>query len=158
MNTTTSKATIVTKHAPPIDRWISNLTNAIQKTILGNDWQVLKLIENIFAQKYVSQPNALKFDNSDLFTARTRGREIINFSSPVPNSYSPSPAPTISAGIKPPRIEIPKWSGKSYEFYTWITACSRTFEITQCHETIRTQMMISAMSLEKTTQFNNITN
>ena len=69
--------------------------------------------------------------------------------SPVPNSYSPSPPPTPSAGFKPPRIEIPKWSGKNYDFYTWITACSRSFETTQCPEGIRTQLMTPAMPLEK---------
>ena len=96
LNTTTSKATIATRPAPPIDHWISDLTYAIQDAILRDDWRVLKLLDNIFAQKYVSEPDLLKFDNSDLFTARARASKIINSSSPVLNSYSPSPAPTIT--------------------------------------------------------------
>ena len=147
---TTPKATISTKPAPPIDHWISDLTYAIQDAILRDDLRVLKLLDNIFAQKYVFKPDALKFYNSDHFTTLACASEIIKSSSPVPISYSPSPAPTLSAGFKPPRIEIPKWSGKSYEFYTWITACSRSFEINQRQETFRAQMMINAMPLEKT--------
>ena len=106
----------------------------------------MKLFDDIFAQKFVSEPDALKFDNSNLFIAQTLAFEIINSSSPVPNSYSPSPTPTRSAGFKPPRIEIPKWSGKSYEFYTWITACPRSFEITQCPEYLRAKHMLSSIS------------
>ena len=42
LNTTTSKATIATKPAPPIDHWIYNFTGGIQDTILRNDLPKLK--------------------------------------------------------------------------------------------------------------------
>ena len=106
----------------------------------------------------MSKPEVLKFDCSDLLATQAHAHMIINSSSPVPNSYSPSPPPTPSAGFKPPRIEIPKWSGKNYDFYTWTTACSRSFETTQCPEGVRTQLMTLNMTLDKTPQFNNITN
>ena len=61
-------------------------------------------------------------------------------------------------GFKPPRMEIPKCSGKNYDFYNWLAACSRNFETTQCPEGARNQMMLQAMTLDKTPQFNNITN
>ena len=128
----------------------------------------LKLLTNLYVQKFLSKPDVLKFDCSDLLTARNHALKIISSSSPVPNSNSPSPTPTQaaqltypptpSAGFKPPKMEIPKWSGKSYDFYTWISAYSRSFEITQCPESYRTEMMIRAMPLEKTPQFTNITN
>ena len=121
----------------------------------------------VFSQNPVTaKPDVLKFDRSDLLTAQNHALKIINFSSPVPNSNSPSPTPTLaaqltypptsSAGFKPPKMEIPKWSGKSYDFYTLISACSRSFEITHCHENYRTEMMIRAMPLEKTPQFTNM--
>ena len=118
LNTTISKATIATLPAPHIDHLISDLTREVQYAILPDDFPELKLLNNLYAQKFKSEPEALKFDPSDLFTARTCAHKIINSSSPVPNSYSPSPPPTPSAGFKPPRIEIPKWSGKNYDFYT----------------------------------------
>ena len=39
LNTTTSKATIATKPAPPIDHWISDLTSEIQDAILWMIYQ-----------------------------------------------------------------------------------------------------------------------
>ena len=119
---------------PPIDHWISELTSEIQDPILHDDFMDLKLLTNLYAQKFLSEPDAQKFDCSDLRTARNRALKIINSSSPVPNSNSPSSPPTPSAGFKPPKMEIPKWSGKSYDFYTWISACFRSFEITQSPE------------------------
>ena len=115
---TTSNATIATQSAPPIHHRISDLTREVQISILHDDLPELKLLNNLYAQKLMIKPDTLKFDRSDLFTTRTHAHKIINSTSPVPNSYSPSPPPTPSAGFKPPRIEIPKWSGKNYDFYT----------------------------------------
>ena len=112
-----------TKPAPPIDHWISDLTYAIQNAILR--------CTQWFAR--TETPRRTLCPEIYISTPQDHANEIINSSSP--------------------RIEIPKWSGKS-----WITTCSRSFEITQCHETFRTQMMINAMPLEKTPEFNNITN
>ena len=53
-------------------------------------------------------------------------------------------------------MEIPQWLGKNYKFYTWFSACSSSFEITKCPESARTQLMRQAMPLDKTPQFNNI--
>ena len=134
LNTTTSKATIATLPAPPIGHWIYDLTHEVQKAILRDDLPELKTLHDNYAQLVRSDPNTLKFNFSDLLTSRTQAHKIINSSSPVSNSYSTSPTPTPSASFKPPRIDIPKRSGKSYDFYTWIMACSRRFEITQCPE------------------------
>ena len=93
LNTTNSTATIATLPAPPIDHWLSKITNGIQEAILREDIEELKLFNNLYAHKFMSEPEVLKFDCSDFLTARTNALKIINSSSPVPNSNSPSPSP-----------------------------------------------------------------
>ena len=99
LNMTASTATIAIKPAPPIDHWISEITSGIQDAILREDFADLKLLDDLYAQKFLSKPDVLKFNRSDLFTARTHALKIINSSSPVPNSNSPSPTPTPAAQL-----------------------------------------------------------
>ena len=64
MSTTTT--TITTKPAPPINHWISDITNGLQEAILSQDLELLKLYNALYAQKFLSEPDTLQFDHSDL--------------------------------------------------------------------------------------------
>ena len=97
LHPTASTATIANKPAPPIAHWISKLSSEIQDAILQDDFIDLKLLTDLYAQKFLSKPDALKFDHSDLCTAWNNALKIINSSSPVPNFNSPSSPPTPSA-------------------------------------------------------------
>ena len=70
LNTTTSTATIATKPAPPINHWISELTSETRDAILQYYFKDLKLLTTLYAQKFMSEPDVLKFDRSNLLTAR----------------------------------------------------------------------------------------
>ena len=156
LNTPTNAASITSKPALPINHWISDITNGLQEAALNEDLELVKIFNTLFAQQIMSDPAALQFDLSNFYTARKHALTIVNSSPPVttPTQFSNPTPPT--AGFKPPRMEIPRWSGKSYEFYTWLSACSSSFTITNCPEAARTQLMRQAMPLDKTPQFNNI--
>ena len=117
----------------------------------------LKHLNTFYDHCMVSEPDILEFDCSQLLTTLHLAQKIINslippIPTPTPLSYTPPP----STRFKPPRMVIPQWSGKNYEFYTWLSACSISFEPPKCPETARTQMMCQAMPFDKTPQFNNI--
>ena len=88
LNTSTTTTTITTKPAPPINHWISDITNGLQEAILSEDLELLKSYNSLFTQKLMSEPDALQFDHSDLRVARNHALEIINSFPPVPNSNS----------------------------------------------------------------------
>ena len=97
----------------------------------------------------VSEPDFLKFDRSQLLTTIKHAQQLIDSSispSSTPTQLTNSPPP--SARFKPPRMEIPRWSGKNYEFYTWLSACSSSFAITKCPKAARTQLIRQAMLLD----------
>ena len=152
----TTTTTTTSKPAPPINHWISDITNGLQEATLSEDLEHLKLFNALYAQKFMSEPDALQFDLSNLYAARKHALEIINSAPPALTPTQSSTSTPPNAGFKPPRMEIPRWSGKSYEFYTWLSACSASFTITNCPEAARTQLMRQAMPLDKTPQFNNI--
>ena len=104
-----------------------------------------------------SEPDILKFDRSQLRGTLNHAQKIMKTSRPpIPTQIPFSTPPPPSSRFKPPRMEIPWWSGKNYEFYSWLSAYSRSLETTKCPEAPRTQMMFQALPLDKTPPFNNI--
>ena len=101
---TTWHTSIATQPAPPADHWISDLTLSFQNAFLLNNLDDLKLLNNLYAQKLLSEHVALKFDRSNLTTTRKHTKQIIKSRSPVPNSPSSSPPPTPS-----PVSSLPGW-------------------------------------------------
>ena len=93
LNTTTSKATIVTKPASPINHWIHNLTCGIQDAILCNDLPELRALINFYTQKIMSQPDSLNLDRSALLL-----RGLIDlYTQKIMSKPSPTPsAPTVT--------------------------------------------------------------
>ena len=94
-----STPTQVPNPPPPINHWISELTSENQDAILRDDFVNLKLFTDLYAQKFLSEPDVLEFHRSDLRTAQDHALKIINSSFPVPNSNSPSPTPTPAAQL-----------------------------------------------------------
>ena len=157
LNMTTSIATVITSPAPPTNHWISKLTRSFQHAVLINNVRELQHLNAIYDGYMINEPDLFDFDRSQLFTTLEHAQQIIDSSfspSSTPTQLSNSPPPT--AGFKPPRMEIPWWSGKNYEFYTWLSACSSSFAITNCPKAARIQLIHQAMPLNKTPQFNNI--
>ena len=95
-----------------------------------------------------TEPDFYKFDHSELLAFQDHAYKIIDFqlTTQPPPSLLSSPSP--SSGFKPPRMETPRWSGKSYKFYTWLSAHSRNFDAPQCPKAARTQLMLQAMPLD----------
>ena len=85
LNTPTTTTSTTSKPAPPINHWISDITNGLQEATLSEDLELLKLFNALYAQKFLSEPDALQFYLSNLYIARKHALKIIN-SSPHSNS------------------------------------------------------------------------
>ena len=72
----------------------------------------------------LSEPDALKFDCSELILSQNCDTQLIISSTPSNHIQSspslPTPPPPPSPGFKPPRMDISQWTGKSYKFKTFI--------------------------------------
>ena len=117
LNTTTLTTIVATSPAPPSNHWISKLTCSFQDAILLNDVRDLKHLNTLYDHCMVNEPDILKFDCSQLLNTLNLAQKIIDSLIPpiptlTPLSYTPPP----STGFKPPRLEIPGWSGKNYKF------------------------------------------
>ena len=85
---TTSTATVNPRPAPPTNHWISELTRSFQDAILINDVRDLNHLNAIYDHYMVIEPDALKFDQSQLLTTIKTAQQVID------SSISPSSTPT----------------------------------------------------------------
>ena len=103
LNTTTTTASTTSKPAPPFNHWISDLTNGLQEAALNEDLELLKVFNALSAQKIMSDPDAMQFDLSNLYTARKHALKTINsntFSNICINALSTHilPDPSLNPG------------------------------------------------------------
>ena len=82
---------------------------------------------------------------------------LLPSSHPPPHSHPSCLQHVQPIGLKPPRMEATTWSGKSYDFYSWLASTTHVFTFSNCHNTAKTQIMLQAMLLDKRGSFFNIT-
>ena len=90
----------------------------------------------------MTAPNSLK-----------TARKMTHTSNPTPPApvahqllYPPNPQ---TLGQKLPRLETPPWSGKSFDFNSWIPSCSKLFDQSNCETTAGAWHMLQAMPIDK---------
>ena len=154
LNSPASPSNGVTWPSAPNDHWITELTISFSDALQNNKVNKLQLLLNIYSQRIRSEPDGLKFDCSKILSSLMHVRQIIISSTP-PNpiqtpSFLPTPPPASFTGLG---MEIPWWTGKSYNFYTWLSTCSQNFDLTHVSDAAKVQFMVQAMPLEKTPPF-----
>ena len=61
------------------------------------------------------------------------------------------------ASFKPPKLDTPTWSGKSGDFYPWLSTILNGFNLTQVGDVVKVALTLQAIPLNKRGPFNNIT-
>ena len=102
-----------------------------------------------------SDPKFVIYDCSNLGTSWNHTMQILNSNptsialpaSPpftLPNSL---PTPQPSASFKPPKLVTENWSGKSYNFYPWLSSALNGFVLARCDNPSKVILMNQAIML-----------
>ena len=73
--------------------------------------------------------------------------------SSLPNKRAQQP----HASFKAPKLDTPNWSGKSCEFYPWLSAILSRFTITRAKNVVKVALTLQTIPLTRQGPFNNIT-
>ena len=101
------------------------------------------------------------YDHSDLKASYQAALNVINshttMSTPLPSSPLNKQAQQPYASFKDPKLDTPNWSGKSCDFYPWLSAVLNRFTLTRAEKVVKVALTMQAILLAKQGPFNNIT-
>ena len=75
---------------------------------------------------------------------------------PPPLQIPPTLIQQPCASFKPPKLDTPAWSGKSADFYPWLSTILNRFNLTQAEDNVKVALTKNAIPLAKRGPFNNI--
>ena len=161
---TASPANIVrtsSKPRPPADHVIVTLTEMFLDAIQDDDLYELQAAMNLHDLAINSNLEFSKYDRTDLRAARNQAKQIL--ASVAPQAPPPSailnspPIPPPSASFKPPKLVTDSWSGKSYDFYPWLSSVLNGFALARCDDPSKVMLTNQAIPLSKKGALANIT-
>ena len=119
----------------------------------------LKALAKQFIHQLETNLGFFIYDDSDLATYYQTAEDIINSHTtvisdphPFPSQHSLQPC----ASFKPPKLDTPTWSGKSGDFYPWLSTILNGFNLTQAEDVVKVALNLQAIPLAKRGPFNNI--
>ena len=141
---------------PPPDHLISMFTRRLNTVIQQNNVELLKSTIKLLQKPIESNLDFCVYDCSAFDAACRTASEILAFhasmSSIVPDLPSLSPQHNLQphASFKPPKLDTPTWSGKSGDFYPWLSTILNGFKLTQAGDVVKVALTLQAFPFYQT--------
>ena len=149
------------RHPLHSDHAILIHTNAFKYAIRENQIHTLNALSKQFIRQMETNLEFLKHDHSDLKASYQTAVNVINshttMSTPLPSSPLNKQTQQPHASFKDPKLDTPNWSGKSCDFYPWLSAVLNRFTLTRAEKVVKVAFTMQAILLAKQGPFNNIT-
>ena len=140
---------------PPPNHPILLLSKAFKNAIKENRIYALKALSKQFIHQLETNLEFVTYDHSDLATCYQTAEDIINSLSTT-TAENPTLVQQPRASFKPPKLDTPAWSGKSADFYPWLSTILNGFNLTQAEDNVKVALTQQAIPLAKRGPFNNI--
>ena len=126
-----------------------------------NQIHTLNALSKQFIHQMETNLEFFIYDHSDLKASYQAALNVINshttMSTPLPSSPLNKQAQQPYASFKDPKLDTPNWSGKSCDFYPWLSAVLNRFTLTRAEKVVKVALTMQAILLAKQGPFNNIT-
>ena len=149
----TSNPKVSTKPSAPTDHNFYILKEQLQQAIQDKEMDEL---EELLEQYWLfgrTCPDVLKCAHAELQDLlKTTQKLTASTTQPPPNPTAQQPQylhQPQTIGLKTPRMETPTWNPRdSYNYYSWLSSCSKSFDQSNCNSIARTQLMLQVMPLD----------
>ena len=133
---------VYTRPSAPPDHIFSILAEQFHQAIQDKEMDELEDLLKQYRLFRRTCTDYLKYDGTeirDLLKTAQKLTTSFTCSSPTPNAqqlqqyHQPQ-----TIGLKTPRMEISTWNGDTYSFYSWLSSCSKSFDISNCNSIAKT--------------------
>ena len=146
-----------TGHTSPTHHPILLLSIAFKNAIKENRIYALKALSKQFILQLETNLEFTTYNTSDLATFYQTAEDIINAHTTVATDNPPSQLNLQPhASFKPPKLDTPTWSGKTADFYPWLSNILNEFTLTRAADVVKVALTLQAIPLAKQGPFNNI--
>ena len=136
------------------------LTLRLHTVIQQNNVGLLKSTIKLLEKSMESNFDFVLYDCSAFDAAWKTASDILASHASIVPDLPPPPSPQANlrppASFKPPKLDTPSWSGKSADFYPWLSNVLNGFNLTRAEDVVKVALTLQAIPLAKQGPFNNI--
>ena len=138
---------------PPPDHLISMFTRRLNTVIQQDNVELLKSTIKSLQKPIETNLDFFVYDCSAFDAAWKTASSILASHASIVPDLPPPPSPHANlrppASFKPPKLNTPSWSGKSADFYPWLSNVLNGFILTRAADVVKVALPLQAIPLAK---------